>query len=454
MTFDPELQFTTPHPTPIPFSYPHEGQATDELAILELYAASGQGEGYFAGVPSIFVRANYCPVGCHFCFVGETRISIPKIQGEGTPSIYSKEIRSLQVGDLVYAFDEKSGQITIRPITNVTVQTISAIDLWRIEYRTEESNVWDSLVCTRDHPFFVDGKWIKASEITTDMTLHLFYREKNIQLPTVKVISSKPVWQRVLSSLSEYNKKTKMIEVYNLTVEGASTYFANRILVHNCDTKYSWRNSNVRLLSPEKVFREIEELGSHFKHVVYTGGEPLAQPLPAVHRLMTLLTNANYWTTIETSGIVNPFLIDSVRNWKDLKILYSVSPKLSSSKSLFKSPDLGLWLSTVRPDKNRRVQFKLVVSPDDNSYEDARNWLINSLASVPKWMKEQLWVILQPETHASTNIDEMRSQILSDQLRLQEMVMKDRYWHSFLPEVMVAVRPQQHALLYGSKRLV
>lgn len=46
---------------------PAESLNTDSLQVMEMYQASGQGEGFFTGVPSVFLRLAGCPVGCHFC---------------------------------------------------------------------------------------------------------------------------------------------------------------------------------------------------------------------------------------------------------------------------------------------------------------------------------------------------------------------------------------------------
>lgn len=38
-----------------------------DLNVLEMYAASGQGEGWLTGVPSFFIRLAGCSIGCAYC---------------------------------------------------------------------------------------------------------------------------------------------------------------------------------------------------------------------------------------------------------------------------------------------------------------------------------------------------------------------------------------------------
>lgn len=45
----------------------NEELGTGYLRILEMYQASGQGEGVYSGVPSFFVRLAGCTVGCQWC---------------------------------------------------------------------------------------------------------------------------------------------------------------------------------------------------------------------------------------------------------------------------------------------------------------------------------------------------------------------------------------------------
>jgi organic radical activating enzyme len=272
----------------VPFDYPHSDQLTNQLSILEIYAASGQGEGFYAGVPSIFVRTNYCPVGCHFC-----------------------------------------------------------------------------------------------------------------------------------------------------------------------DTKYSWNSRSARLMTIQDILSEIVLQGDHIKHVVLTGGEPFSQPLPAVYSLLEKLHQRGYQITVETSGIVNPFIADNRFGWKDLNILYSISPKLSSSKSRFEVPSLGLWTSTIRPDGDtRKMQFKFVISDLDEDYDETLR-AMKSLLFLPPSMVRNLWIILQPVTTNEKTIDDFRSTILDRQLILQERLMMDRSWAPYVRMgITVTVRCQSHVLLYGSRRLV
>lgn len=111
----------------------------------------------------------------------------------------------------VESADINGGGIAMQPITMATL-TGNRSDIYEI------GTVYGYTVrCTSDHRIYVDGKgWVEAKDLTT----------------------SDFVWTRhgqceQVTSVSQVN--TSAIPVYDITVEGTHCFFADGILVHNCE---------------------------------------------------------------------------------------------------------------------------------------------------------------------------------------------------------------------------
>lgn len=89
-----------------------------------------------------------------------------------------------------------------------------------------------------------------------------------------------------------------------------------------CDTAYAFSGGN--RMSFEEIIGRVRELGA--RYVCITGGEPLAQK--AVFELMTLLADAGYQLSLETSGAFPINQVD-VR----VKIIWDVKTPASAEAS-------------------------------------------------------------------------------------------------------------------------
>jgi len=103
-----------------------------------------------------------------------------------------------------------------------------------------------------------------------------------------------------------------------------------------CDTPYTWdwTGRNGVVYNPAEEVRVIEwpEVAYQLRHrsdgkhnLVVSGGEPLLQQV-ALQPLCEALREEGWWVEMETAGSIFPAL-------NDLVDLYTVSPKLSSSKN-------------------------------------------------------------------------------------------------------------------------
>lgn len=72
-----------------------------------------------------------------------------------------------------------------------------------------------------------------------------------------------------------------------------------------CDTAYAFHGGEWWTF--DAILDKVRELGAH--HVCVTGGEPLAQK--RVHTLLTMLCDAGYDVSLETSGSIDVSAVDS-----------------------------------------------------------------------------------------------------------------------------------------------
>lgn len=129
--------------------------------MLEIYTCF-QGEGIRVGTPMVMVRLAGCTVGCRYCFVGSTQISMPK----------SKTIQDVVVGDEVYSYDEATKEVVLRPVTKLYRRLVDPSEMIKITLGSGQNN--DALFVTKDHPVFIRGEWVRAGDVKVgDEIYHL-----------------------------------------------------------------------------------------------------------------------------------------------------------------------------------------------------------------------------------------------------------------------------------------
>ena len=143
------------------------------------------------------------------CFVAGTLVHTK----DGT-----KAIEAIEVGDLVWAYDEKTGAIALKPVTDLIRR--HEREIWEIAFSGEggKSELFET---TDDHPWWVPGQgWKTTDELTLGME-----------------VMTKDGRKMVVASLVHTDRKDA---TYNLTVADFETYFVgeNGILVHNCPSIY------------------------------------------------------------------------------------------------------------------------------------------------------------------------------------------------------------------------
>lgn len=235
---------------------------------------------------------------------------------------------------------------------------------------------------------------------------------------------------------ARFNGNSENIQVYNLEVEEAHNYFANSLLVHNCDTPYTWAFTEGLAEKHDEgktYVRENEQIklqvgtavdlisGYPLKRLVITGGEPMTQQKGIIELIKGLREKEpNHWVEIETNGTIAP-------NAEMLELVdqFNVSPKLANSgNSLRKRQKSAAYEAFVNTPK---ADFKFVSSGEADIDE------INGL--VERYNIPHERVFLMPEGRTEAEINE-------HQRALVEIAKRENY----------NLTTRLHVQIYGAKR--
>ncbi|EAY30957.1 polymorphic toxin-type HINT domain-containing protein [Microscilla marina] len=140
------------------------------------------------------------PNGKRTCFVAGTLIL--------TRTGY-KKIEDIKVGDWVWSYHEQTGKQELKQVTQTFIrQTERLVYLY----------VGNELIqTTAEHPFYLEGKWVKAGNLSQGDSLHLF-RSRRLALDSIAKVDTSA-------------------KVYNFSVTKHHNYFVGKagVLVHNAN---------------------------------------------------------------------------------------------------------------------------------------------------------------------------------------------------------------------------
>lgn len=153
-----------------------------------------------------------------YCFDGSTLVS--------TPNGYEM-ISTLEVGDLVFSYDEQTGAFDYKPITQILTNEVDEMVFVTVDGETIET--------TAGHPFYTDTGWICAADLHEGSRL----MASDSTYKTVSDVS-------IISA--------EATKVFNLCVQDYSTYVVgeSNVVVHNrCKINEEYAGKNYQISDPE-----------------------------------------------------------------------------------------------------------------------------------------------------------------------------------------------------------
>ena len=159
-----------------------------------------------------------------------------------------KPIESITEDDFVWSYNEESGKTELKKVLQTYFKEVSQV----LEIRTTN----EVLIVTAEHPFYVNGQWIKAKELRLGTT-----------------IKSNSKTEEVVLSITS---KEQNIIVYNFEVEDNHNYYVSKsqLLVHNdCGKRH-----NPDVPSGFYAVRDSAD------NMIYAGKGPEGRAIMSLHR--------------------------------------------------------------------------------------------------------------------------------------------------------------------------
>lgn len=149
------------------------------------------------------------------CFVKGTMIDM----ADGT----LKSIEEIEIGDNIISLNVSNNTQEIQKVTNV----ITSIHNDLVKYSFENGT---QLICTSDHPFFVNG--FKLSSYNPELTNHIHNIDENVSQITIgDIVNLVDGSNTKILTIEEM--ESKPTETYIFEVETNHNFYANGILTHN-----------------------------------------------------------------------------------------------------------------------------------------------------------------------------------------------------------------------------
>ncbi len=146
---------------------------------------------------------------------------------EGTPVLTEdgyKSIENIEVGDLIWAFDDETGQLALKKVQDTFTRGFNQI--YRIYFGDEVIEV------THEHPFFIGGVWLNVDELKEGDSV-TFYDSSIGEIRKIEFIDS------------------GSFKVYNFTVDDYHTYYVSEsnVLVHNGNPCFPFKSLSGKSLN-------------------------------------------------------------------------------------------------------------------------------------------------------------------------------------------------------------
>ena len=187
------------------------GYGTEKLSEALLFRGASRAAGGLR-VPGFAKGAQQIGGGC---FVANT----PVLTQDGL-----KPIQEVEAGDLVWSYNEFTGEFELRPVYHTQVRYTNLLIKLVIGS--------DTIYATDEHPFRVGNRWIPAGELLPGMPV----LTHQAQLPAFASLQAPPDLMASEQVVLEVTRlDTHVVEVFNFGVDGFATYTigTNALVVHN-----------------------------------------------------------------------------------------------------------------------------------------------------------------------------------------------------------------------------
>lgn len=166
------------------------------------------------------------------CFVAGTQVCTQKGM---------MPIEKVMIGDYVLSYNTDTGEQSYNKVLKTYSRNVDAL--------CEVSVADTTIISTPNHPYFVDGDWVAASDLKVGDRL-LLSDDTIEEVKAVNIIDS---------------PSTK---VYNLNVESDHTYYAEEVLVHNsCDPNKFTSSETDELFKSKEYQSTLEQMKAKYPGV-------------------------------------------------------------------------------------------------------------------------------------------------------------------------------------------
>ena len=149
------------------------------------------------------------------CFVAGTEVTME--------DYYTKYIEDIRIGDFVLSYNEKTQEIEVKEVIEVSTSIHNDLIKLILENDIE-------IISTFDHPYYVEGKHLASYKPNLTSARYTFTSEIN-QLKVGDSLIDLELENVKLVDLEEQEREP--VQTYIFHVEDNSNFFANGILVRN-----------------------------------------------------------------------------------------------------------------------------------------------------------------------------------------------------------------------------
>lgn len=173
---------------------------------------------------------------CEECFVKGTPILTEKGK---------KNIEDVSVGDKVYSYNHSKKKVELKKVQRSFSQPLYGRKIVTITTKSGKK-----IVCTDNHKIFVPNKnqYVRADHLTKDdfVVSYIHMSQGNTKGAYERVLQEEEIESIEIKSVDE-------IEVFDLTIEDNHNFFADTLLVHNCQD-----------ISNYKITKSIHPMGAAY----------------------------------------------------------------------------------------------------------------------------------------------------------------------------------------------